>query len=368
MGRKRKTDLGLPQRVYLRSGSYYYAHPQGRWENLGRDKAKAIAKAMTYRDTAGRYGTLVYWMDEFLSACRERVKLKSKQKGIKLSQRTLEDYESAIGTDDKPGPLRLYFAPPLTPADVEPAMVQDYLEDNARLGRPVPGNRERACLSAVFGWLLRSGEVPGLRVNPCLRASGVLRNTEAKRTRYVTHDEYREVWAVAGRAERLLMALTYRTLQRPESDIIGWKTNIIRTEATGRFLEFKQSKTGRDMRIAFSPELDVLLPPQEGNVRLLHEPIIKRLDGKRYTYDGISSMLRRSIEVANERRKARGLSPMASFGFRDLKGKGATDMWLEGTPIEDIQALCGHASKHTTEIYVKQRWTQAVQPNTVSVA
>jgi integrase len=368
MGRKRKTDLGLPQRVYLRSGSYYYAHPAGRWENLGKDKAKAVAKAMTYNDSAGRYGTLVYWMDMFLADCRERVKLKSTQKGVKLSERTLADYEDAIGTDEKPGPLRLYFGPPLTPADVEPSMVQDYLRDNAKLDRAVRGNRERACLSAVFGWLLRSGQIPGLKVNPCLRASGVQRNTETKRTRYVTHEEYREVWAVAGRAERLLMALTYRTLQRPESDIIRWKEGVIRNEPGGRFLVFRQWKTHRDMKIAFTPDLDALLPRPEGNVRGLNEPIIATLKGNAYTYDGISSMLRRSIEVANERRRARGITPMESFGFRDLKGKGATDMWLEGTPIEEIQALCGHASKHTTEIYVKQRWTQAVQPNTVSVA
>ena len=52
--------------------------------------------------------------------------------------------------------------------------------------------------------------------------------------------------------------------------------------------------------------------------------------------------------------------------YRDLKGKGATDMWQAGVPIELIQALLGHASKTTTEIYIKQRWTEA-QPNLVHV-
>ena len=79
-------------------------------------------------------------------------------------------------------------------------------------------------------------------------------------------------------------------------------------------------------------------------------------------------MLKRSIEVANERRKHRGVAPMASFGFRDLKGKGATDMWLAGVPIEQIQLLCGHKSKTTTEIYIKARWQQTAQPNMVEVA
>lgn len=54
-----------------------------------------------------------------------------------------------------------------------------------------------------------------------------------------------------------------------------------------------------------------------------------------------------------------------SFGFYDMKGKGATDMWLAGIPLEQIQALCGHGSVKTTEIYVKSRWRGTVEPNQV---
>jgi integrase len=56
-----------------------------------------------------------------------------------------------------------------------------------------------------------------------------------------------------------------------------------------------------------------------------------------------------------------------SFGFRDLKGKGATDMWLNGEPIERIQLLCGHADKRTTEIYIKARWRETAAPNDLEV-
>jgi integrase len=60
-------------------------------------------------------------------------------------------------------------------------------------------------------------------------------------------------------------------------------------------------------------------------------------------------------------------SGVASFGFRDLKGKGATDMWLSGEPIERIQMLCGHATKNTTEIYIKARWVETAAPNVVKI-
>lgn len=370
MGRRRKTNLGLEPRVYLNHGAYFYVHVGGRWERLGTDKEQANAKARIYNDPNGRYGTLVYWLDMFLTDCERRVKLKSDVKGVKLSQRTLEDYQEAIGTDDKPGALREYFAPPFTPRDLTPDVVQQFLRDGAETGRAVRANRERACLSSCISWLIRTPEhraATGLMINPCMRASGIQRNPEKKRARYVTHQEYQDVWEEASRAVRLLMELTYRTLQRPESDIIRWDMRVVSNEPTGRFLRFKQNKTGRDMVIAFSPSLDELIPRPAGVVRKLIEPVVRRLDGGFYTYDGLSSMLKEAIEVANIRRRARKLSEIPSFGFRDLKGKGATDMWLARVPIEQIQALLGHANKTTTEIYVKQRWTEAVQPNMVEV-
>lgn len=367
MGRKRKSNPGLEPRVYFNHGAYFYVHRGGRWERLGTDKDQANAKARIFNDPNGRYGTLVYWLDMFLIECERRVALKSDIKGVKLSQRTLEDYRAAIGTDDKPGALRDYFAPPFTPLDLSPDVVQQFLRDGAEARRAVRANRERACLSSCIGWLLREKKVDGLEINPCLRASGIQRNPETKRTRYVTHAEYRDVWEVATRAERLLMELTYRTLQRPESDIILWDMRVVSSEPSGRVLRFRQNKTGRDMVIRLSPALEELIPRPAGVVRKLVEPVVRRLDGGFYTYDGLSSMLKESIKTANIRRKARGQAPIASFGYRDLKGKGATDMWLAKTPIEQIQALLGHSNKTTTEIYVKQRWTEAVEPNLVEV-
>lgn len=369
MGRRRKTGGDLEPRVYFNHGAYYYAHRQGGWENFGQDKDAANRAARIYNDPTGRAGTLVHWLDMFLADCRERVACKQ------LSQRTLDDYQDAVGTDEKPGPLRIYFAPPMTPLDVTPDQVQDYLDAGLRADRSRRANLERACLSSCFGWLLRKKHCPGLMVNPCLRASGVQRNPEKKRDRYVSDADYRDVFAVASRSERLMMELTYRTLQRPDSDLIRWTTAVVVNRPTGRTLEFTQNKgragSGQKMVIAFSPELDLLIPvAPPGNVRQLRappEPVVRKLDGGFYTYDGLSSMLRRSIAVASVRREARGLPAIASFGFRDLKGKGATDMWLAGVPIEKIQALCGHKTKATTEIYVKQRWHEAVEANQVQM-
>jgi hypothetical protein len=80
----------------------------------------------------------------------------------------------------------------MTPNDVTPDVVQDYVDAGLELERPRArrANLERACLSSCFGWLLRKKHCPGLMVNPCLRASGVQRNPEKPRDRYVTDEEY----------------------------------------------------------------------------------------------------------------------------------------------------------------------------------
>jgi integrase len=351
MGRRRNTkDHGLEPRVYAKHGAFYYVHRStGKWESLGKDKAAANARARIFNDPHDAFGTLVYWLDMWIINCTARVAART------MAARTLADYAGAVGTDDKPGALRAFFAPPLTPLDLTPEMVQDYLDTNAELGRPVPGTREKAALSSCMGWLIRTGKVAGLKVNPCLRASGIQRNAEKKRDRYVTHDEYRAVWAQAHTSVRLMMELTYRTLQRPESDIIHWTTGIVHTAGAGRELRFKQGKTGRQMRVQLSDELHTLMRGAIGEVPTLHQPIVHTRKGQAYTYDGLSAMLKRAI----------GKAKVVSFGFRDLKGKGATDMWRAGVPIEQIQQLCGHEDKTTTEIYVKQRWHETAAANQV---
>jgi len=361
MGRKRKSsDTGLEPRVYAKHGAYYYVHREGKWERLGTDMAEANQKARLFNDPDGEYGTLVYWLKMWLVHCQAKVA------AGKLAQRTLDDYTGAVkGTDKKNGALSIFFSPPLTPLDLDPDMVQDFLDTMAELGRPVPANREKAALSSCISWLIRTGKVPGLKVNPCLRASGIKRNPEAKRDRYVTHEEYRAVWAVAQTSVKLMMELTYRTLQRPESDIITWTTGVLLTEDGQRKLHFRQGKTGKWMKVLLTAELDALIRQGLGIITKLHQPIVRTRVGEAYSYDGLSAMLKRSIGKVNAQRKKLGLLPIPSFGFRDLKGKGATDMWLAGIPIEQIQQLCGHEDKTTTEIYVKQRWRETATANLV---
>jgi integrase len=202
-----------------------------------------------------------------------------------------------------------------------------------------------------------------------MRASGVVRNPESKRERYVTHDEYRAVYEAANKRVRLMMELVYRTLQRPEVDVLAWTPGHIKVKGDGQVLRFVRSKTGRQIDIGLVGEFRQLVVTAIGDVPMLHQPLVHNLKGEAYTYSGISAMLKKAQDKVRAVHKKKGgpLANMPSFGFRDLKGKGATDMWLAGEPIERIQLLCGHADKATTEKYIKARWRETALPNAVKV-
>lgn len=353
MGRKRKDDsLRLPPRLYVRAGTFYYAHREtGKWENVGKNHAAAVKRADHYNDPTGTYGTVAWFLDQFIVDCEQRVAVND------LAARTVADYRDALV------PLKAFFGSML-PAEIGAHHVSEYLDLGAKASRAVRANRERACLSSCLSWMLRSN-LGELVVNPCMRASGVRRNPERQRERYVTDAEYLAVLEAAPSQVRLFMELVYRTLQRPESDMIGWTAAIVRRKGDGRVLHFRQEKTGRLVDIALTGRLEQLIDQAIGTVPQLRQPIVHTLAGDTYTYTGLSSMLKRA--QAKVRKTVPALRDMQPFGFRDLKGKGATDLWLAGVPIEQIQLLCGHAKKGTTEIYIKARWRETATPNSLVV-
>lgn len=358
MGRARKDGdpLGLAgTRLSFKHGAFYYRHRDGRWERIGPDVKAAKARAALYNEPEGIFGTVGYWLDQFLVDCAGRVAAKT------LAARTLSDYtKDAL-------PLKAYFGAML-PEHIQPLHVQAYLDIGAEAGRPVRANREKACLSSCLSWLIRKGKTT-LAINPCMQASGTKGNPERKRERYVTNEEYLAVYEAAGTQVRLLMELTYRTLQRPESDLLHWTPAVLARDphTQQRVLQFTQGKTGMRVKIALTERLEILILRAMDAVPHIDQPLVHTRQGDAYTYSGIMSMLTAAMKKTNKARQAQGLQPFKSFGFRDLKGKGATDMWLAGTPIEQIQLLCGHADKSTTEKYIKARWNATAQPNEIAI-
>lgn len=370
MGRRRKSNpLNLPSRVYAKHGAFYYHHPAGPWERIGTDvnQAKKRATEITNNLSDG-FGKVPYWFDEFIAHCKQRVSVGD------LAPRTLKDYTDA---SEK---LKVWFKD-FYPSGIEPSNVGDYLDTGLELGRGVRANREKATLSVMFTWLIRKG-FAGVKTNPC---TGIKRNKETKRERYVENEEMHATLADAPVQVWALAHLVYRTLQRPE-DIICWTPRNIteRRDAGGkvvRIIRTQQGKTGAQVDIEVTLEIDGIFaklkaaPARKADAKkgldkiVTGMTLIHRRDGKPYSYDGLCAMLKRRQAAVRKDHEAKGgtLAGMAPWGYYDMKGKGATDMWLAGVPLGLVQVLCGHDSVTTTEKYVKSRWRGIVAPNQVAI-
>ena len=352
MGRTRKSNPdGLPRRLYFRHGQYFYAHkkgiahPRGEWEPLGADLARARSIADRYNDAKGTFGTIAHWLDEFIAECEKRRGLPRSARG--LMPRTVEDYRTNCI------PLKTFFGK-MSPDGVEPQHVMQYLSIGAQASRMVRANREVATLRAAFSWMIANAKCD-TKVNPCYRQSGVRRNPEEKRDRYIEDAEFAAVMAVATSPQvRALAGLIYRTLQRP-SDILRWTAANIATRDGARVLSFRQGKTGKQMAIRITPEIDDLVKLAVDGRQIRGMTLIHRNNGQPYAEKSLAGMW------GEYRRKA----GVPDFAIYDLKGKGATDMYTSGVPLELIQDLCGHASITTTEIYIKSRLRGVVEPNVV---
>lgn len=352
MARPRKHNpLGLPPRCHAHHGAFYYVHRSGEWERLGTDVEEAKRKARAYNDPGASFGTMTYYLDTFLAHCDKRVKTGG------MAERTRDDYKR----DSEP--LKKFFGK-LTPAQVSSKSVQDYLDLGAELNRAVRANRERACLSACLSWLIRTDENCGIKVNPCMRQSGVKRNKETKRDVYVEDQWFRAVYDASPKSVRGMMMLIYRTLQRPD-DIMSWGAkNVVHDKDGRRVLRNDQGKTGTVVNIAIDAELDAVIRELQGEIPNIARPWIHTLQGEPYTYDGLCAIFRRIQGKVREKQ----FPDMPTWGFYDLKGKGATDMvFIEGRPLRQVQLLCGHKDERTTEIYVKARWQQTATPNSLKI-
>jgi len=350
--------------MYLRHGAYHYVHRDGSWQRLGTDLREATRKAEALNDPANLFGTMSHWLDQFILSCEKRIGRSRSEKG--LSKRTVDDYRDNVEL------LKIAFGK-MWPHEVRPHHVAQYLELGRQQQRAVRANREKACLSACFTWLMMFPQSGFVGPNPC---AGVRRNPETPDDRYVSDEEMTASLAVMPKMVRCLLLLVYRTLQRPQ-DVLTWnRRNLVEREAKKvlRVQQLKmETRTAKTVDIEVTPEISAIL--QELNVSLDGTvvgpgmPFIHRADGRAYTYDGICSIFRRYLTKARVKHATTGEeTPVPVWSPYAMKAKGATDMWRAGVPLEQIQLLCGHDSVTTTERYVKAHWRDVVKPNTRPVS
>lgn len=332
MGRRRIhfTAHALPPRVYMHHGAFRYVPREGPPVSLGREYGEAMRKWAEIVQPAETVGTVASLIDWYLVNVAPSKAPRTYRDNLKEAEYLKKGLGHIPYTQLKPHHVAAY-------------------RDARGMNAPVRANREKALLSHVFTKAMEKGLVD---FNPC---KGVKRNTEVPRERMIDDDEYRAVLERSDESVRRMMVLIYRTCQRPEDLLRVGPADIKRVEHQNReirVLRIKQAKTGKTVDIVIAGELESLVDSHFA-AQTVWPTFVHTRAGRKYTYSGLVAMFSRYVKSAE----------LTDFGMYDLKGKGATDMYRSGVPIERIQQLLGHASVTTTEVYLKARLPEVAMPN-----
>lgn len=353
--RQRKSDKHLPQRVYKRSGAYYYYVPPAQVAKLGK---QSIRLGKTLPEAMIAYG-----------------KLMGGQAGeITTVSELIDRYLSEVSPNKAPatyrgelihaGYLRAFFGD--MPVDaVERQHVYQYLDIRGE-SSPVSANREKALLSVM----MKAATRWGLRKdNPC---TGVERLREAPRDRYVEEQDLTHFLSCAPDWFRPYTDLKLMTGLR-KSDLLAMKLADLRDDGIhveprkGRRSVTKGraggERRGKQIVITWTDELRAVVAAcmgarkRIGSLYLfanrLGQPYIDESTGKT---SGFDSIWQRAMTKAVETAKAAGLA-FERFTEHDLRAKAASD----AESLSRASEVLDHSSEAMTK-RVYRRKAKVVRP------
>ncbi len=188
-----------------------------------------------------------------------------------------------------------------------------------------------------------------LETNPCRE---VQRIKESPRKRYVTDEELEAVQSVAPKVVALLLEFDLLTGQRIR-DVLKIRLDDIQESG----LHIEQSKTKQRLIISLSPDLQAVIEQiRRHNAELAKQgaTLFHTRSGTPYTYNGIRAMFSRAVQQALKL----GLIK-EPFRFQDIRAKSATDAERAG---QNPRRLLGHKHQSTTDIYIRNREIEPVEP------
>lgn len=321
MGRRRQTNLDLPPRMQVKSGTYYYVtsgHPR-KWIGLGRDKAAARRKWAELENDTTAPDTVRGIVDAWFAAPKEKP----------LAESTLRCYRSVAEQL-----AAFYGASPVQA--IEPHHIAAWLDNHASRAR---ANLGKALLSNALDLAVRRGLIAR---NP---AREIKRLNTPIRQRYLTDGEYQTIRSSAVPVLQAAMDISYVTGARI-SDVLAIKVSDWTTEG----LLLRQKKTGKLQLFRRTPIIEQVIE----QARRIPRPVrglylLCTMKGQPYKYSTLLSWWERATTRAG----------VANAHFHDIRGKAATDGKRDGI---DYQALLGHSTKAMSDRYIKLEEAQVVEP------
>lgn len=249
MGRRRKKDKHLPERVYKKHGAFYYVTLEGKWTNIVGEPDELVTMA----DVVDRY-----ILEEL----------------PKKAETTQKDQRRKIQN------LRRTFGH-MKPVEITPQHIFAYRDKRGRTA-PIQANREKSLLSHIFmEWGVAS-------TNPC---RGVPRFTEIKRDRYIEDDEFKALYKTGSPLVQCVMDIAYMT-----SMDLSVILNLPPIDTKLNEFKYKRRKTRKNpvqktMVIELTPELKTVIERAKnlpGHIKSLTR-LIRNREGKPYTVTGFES-------------------------------------------------------------------------------
>jgi integrase len=315
VGRKRKHDKHLPQRVYHRRGAYYFVDPAGKWHPLGKEYSAALRALAALCPEAKLEGTI-----EHLVAKYDVDELSKKAKKTRIGR--LQQFKAVIKC----------FGP-MTAEEIEPHHVWNFWK--AR-GETEQARHEVRALSVLLTFARQIGA--RTKENPCFDLG--MKGAKS-RTRYVTDEEFLLVRSVAQPMIGHAMDLAY---------IAGMDEGTIRMLERRHLkedgIEFERPKKG-DQETAFqliewNDELQLIVKAILRERPELRRALICNRKGQPYSANGFQSQWQRTM------RKARAAGLQEGFHFHDLRAKSASDDETDQGASDRL----GHADvKLTRKVY-----------------
>ncbi len=346
MGRRRRSDLHLPKRMYERRGKFYFDSPvTKKWQPLGDDLALALAA----------YGLLVgpLWSGRTLRDVFQRYKTTItallKVKGTRETElRTLTRFERLFGhmTQDALTQQHLYKYID-SRIDERPEFVKQK--------RPAPAAAQhdvrflRKVLAKGIKWAAGTANAAlNLEMDP-----------GPKNERDVTQAEYDAVYALATERMQIAMDLASNIGQR-RGDLLSIR---IKQDISDDGILIRQGKTGAVVLVEWKPELRATVDRAKAlKPQIPREFLLRTRTGGGYTPSGFGANWQRLMAKATKPGKKGEPPVLASrFKFHDLRAKAATDKADAGT-VKDAQELLGHQIEKTTRIYVRHHKPTRAKP------